>query len=187
MSTTWTTSHSSVSDRYFYEELLLAAGPEVSYEWLTLHSKRTSNYRKDVHQQHVKMPSPSSRLESPGFKIRVDYVEKIENHSISSSSSINSTKDATWGEGIECPSVSHSTKDESASCTGDASTRTSSAEAPSILLHGRNSHRSRLQHSESAPELHQSDRDLLGVHLSKSCNAANMGLLFTDAAHTLLE
>ena len=184
----------SVSDKYFYEELLLAAGPEVSYEWLTLHSKRTSNFLKELNQKHqqIKLPSPVFRLEY-ATQNKANCVENIEHLSSSSFSSFYSTKDSTWNEGRDCPSGAHSTDDESISSKGDDRITTSCADTPCLRLnvqhHPSQQQPSHLQHSASAPELqHLNIRlDKQFMHLSRSCNAANMGLLFTDAAHTLLE
>jgi hypothetical protein len=185
----------SVSDKYFYEELLLAAGPEVSYEWLSLHSKRTSHSLKDLNKKHQqsKLPSPVFRLENAGTKNKANCVERIEHLSSSSSTSVYSTNDFTWNEGRDCPSVAHSSEEESITCKGDDRITTSCAETPCQLLHVQphpsQLQPSQLQHSASAPELQHLNTRLNKqvVHLSRSCNAANMGLLFTDAAHTLLE
>jgi hypothetical protein len=167
----------SVSDQYFYEELLLTAGPEVCYEWLSMHSKRrTSRYLKDLNLncQQIKMTSPVSRLKHASPEIKTNLVEcRVEDPSVAS---IGSNEESTSRDGMGCPRVPKSMDVECGPRNGDKSARAWFA-------------KKHLLHSASAPELHgvNSECGTQVVLLSKSYNSANMGLLFTDAAHTLLE
>jgi hypothetical protein len=180
----------SVSDKYFFEELMLHAGPEIGLQWLSRNGTqrvqdalitgagtRTQSKRETQKDQpggaglNRRLTSwPSSKYNNAVFSQTTEHSSKYRNES--------GNEERSHGEIVV---ERHSTQNRAVElgCLQKISSSNSLDDRGS-----QSPTRSQLPTSSSCPEL---VRDLQRRSLQRSHSTDRLGLLFTDAAHTVID
>ena len=169
------TKRVSIADRFFVEELLHYAGPEISLQWLSLHEdKRIKNgaILLMTKKQISRGSDSNNPLATKTVKLSRNcwnFLESRQSFNIRSNCNLTARRSNDSLKSIKCPD---------ASCGPQSSTRVSCNDSVSQI-----SAQHKLPMSSSCPEF----AELTRKKLIRSTSSENFGLLFTDAAHTVLD